>query len=59
MGNANLIQLPQTQIHKPVFTTSTNANTQSLRQHFQVQSQMQMQTMSGLNELFIQRNVGI
>ena len=34
MGNANIIQLPQTQIHKPVFTTSTNANPQSLRQHF-------------------------
>ena len=30
MGNANIIQLPQTQIHKPSFTSSTNANPQSL-----------------------------
>ena len=34
MGNANIIQLPQTQIHKPVFTTSTNANPQSLHTTF-------------------------
>ena len=59
MGTANIIQFPQTQIHIPIFTTSTNANPQSLRQNFQVQTQTQMQTISGLNDLFIQRNVGI
>ena len=35
MGTANRIQLPQTQIHKPFLTTSTNAIPQSLRHHFQ------------------------
>ena len=34
MGNANINQLPQMQIHKPVFTTSTNANPQSLHTTF-------------------------